>query len=120
MGLKYVRVLCLLAPPSDYSLTQDPGDDVPDMIEDPERTAWARVFRMDDPEEVPAAWKTIAVKSRPLQHVPMGLPSRPPRPIETGTILYPYLPEIPRETGTILRVCEPRTCSRHFCQMKIV
>ena len=43
------------SPLPDYSLTQDPGDDVPDMIEDPERTAWVRVFRMDDPEEVPAA-----------------------------------------------------------------
>ena len=31
----------------------------------------ARVFRMDDPE-VTAAWKTIAVKPRVLQHVLMG------------------------------------------------
>ena len=54
------------------SLTQDHCDDMPEMIEDPEKTAWARVFRMEDPEEVPAAWKTIAAKPRVLQLVLMG------------------------------------------------
>ena len=46
---------------------------MPEMIEDPEKVAWARVFKMDDPEEeVPAAWTTIASKPRVLQHMFVG------------------------------------------------
>ena len=115
---------CVLSSSSslpDYSLTQDPCDDVPGMIEDPERTAWARVFRMDDPEEVPAAWSTIAAKPRVSQHVSMGASAQTTAAAKSDGN-DPVASGNSGRGGAFGKAAgsEPRTCSRHLCQMKIV
>ena len=48
------------------------------MIEDPEKKAWSKVFRMDVPEEfpegLPAAWSTVAAEPPRVLH--MGAPAQ--------------------------------------------